>query len=284
MCSILKLRHYTSFTFHVYSIFYYDKNSVESIPAIINVEFDMTEKKQGRRSAKDAEETRFQIMTVAAEMFCDLGYERVSLRNISEKAGVSHSLIRHHFGSKEKIWHSISDCLHSYFQSYISKIMQELPKDITPNISIYLFSMRLFTNMIHSRRPMQLLSDSVRQTDNLVDYFIDNVGDLEYEINMLADQFNDANPDNIVNIYEIKWQMIMYANGAVCLTPFMESTWNEGDMKATSEEALMKHWQMFNSQMISKFQVEDEWVLNPSCLEDLIYDVPCVWKCNHDQA
>jgi len=244
----------------------------------------MTEKKQGRRSAKDAEETRFQIMTVAAEMFCDLGYERVSLRNISEKAGVSHSLIRHHFGSKEKIWHAISDCLHDYFQSYISKIMQELPKDITPNVAIYLFSMRLFTNMIHSRRPMQLLSDSVRQEDNLVDYFIDNVGDIENEINMLAGLHNDANPDNIINIYEIKWQMIMYANGAVCLTPFMESTWNEGEMKASPEEALMKHWQMFNSQMISKFRVEEEWALNPRCLEDLIYDVPCVWKCNHDQA
>ena len=75
-------------------------------------------------------------MTEAAEMFCDSGYERVSLRNISKKAGVSHSLIRHHFGSKEKIWHAISDCLHVYFQSYISKIMQELPKDVAPNIAI----------------------------------------------------------------------------------------------------------------------------------------------------
>ncbi|WP_286300899.1 TetR/AcrR family transcriptional regulator [Vibrio apostichopi] len=240
----------------------------------------MTEKKQGRRSAKDAEETRFQIMAVAADMFCDAGYERVSLRNISEKAGVSHSLIRHHFGSKEKIWHAISDCLHAYFQSYISKIMQELPKDIAPNISIYLFAMRLFTNMIHSRRPMQLLSDSVRQEDNLVDYFIDNVGDLEYEINMLADQYNKANPEKTVNIFEIKWQMIMFANGAVCLTPFMESTWNEGDMETSAEEALMKHWQMFNSQMINQFSIEEKWVLNPETLEELIYEVPCVWKCN----
>lgn len=62
----------------------------------------MTEKKQGRRSAKDAEETRFLIMGVAADMFCEQGYDSVSLRNISEKAGVSHSLIRHHFGSKRK--------------------------------------------------------------------------------------------------------------------------------------------------------------------------------------
>ncbi|MFA0078817.1 TetR/AcrR family transcriptional regulator [Vibrio artabrorum] len=242
----------------------------------------MTVKKQGRRSAKDAEETQIQIMAVAAELFCTSGYERVSLRNISEKAGVSHSLIRHHFGSKEKIWHAISDCLHNYFQSYISKVIQELPKDVTPNISIYLFTMHLFSNMIHFRRPIQLLSDSVRQEDNLVDYFISNGGSLEDEIGKLADQYNDTNPDNIVNINEIKWQMIMYANGAVCLTPFMESTWNENENKTvtTPEEALMKHWQMFNLQMISQFGVEEEWKLNPISLEELIYDVPCKWKYN----
>ena len=240
----------------------------------------MTEKKQGRRSAKDAEETRFLIMSVAADMFCDFGYDRVSLRNISEKAGVSHSLIRHHFGSKEKIWHAISDCLHVYFQSYISRIVEELPKDVAPNISIYLFSMRLFSNMIHSRRPMQLISDSVRQEDHLVDYFIDNTGDIEKEINQLAAQYNDANPDKMINIYEVKWQMIMYAHGAVCLTPFMESTWNEGEMEATPEEALHMHWQLFNTQMVSKFNVDSEWVLNPRSIGELIYDVPCVWKCN----
>ena len=97
----------------------------------------------------------------------------------------------------------------------------------------------------------------------MVDYFIDNVGDVEKEINMLAEQYNDANPKNLINIYEIKWQMIMYAHGAVCLTPFMESTWNEGDMVTSPEDALLKHWQLFNSQMVSKFRIEDQWVLNP---------------------
>lgn len=243
----------------------------------------MTEKKQGRRSAKDAEETRFQIMSIAAELFCDQGYDRVSLRNISEKAGVSHSLIRHHFGSKEKIWHAISDCLHVYFQAYIAKIMQELPKDVAPKITLYLFSMRLFTNMIHSRRPIQLISDSVRQEDNLVDYFIDNVGNVEKEINMLADEYNAAHPEHPIKIYEIKWQMIIYANAAVCLTPLMESTWNERGMVATPNEALMNHWQMFNKQMINTYNVDEEWILNPTSLEELIYDVPCVWKCSNGE-
>ncbi|OXX74198.1 TetR/AcrR family transcriptional regulator, partial [Vibrio sp. V03_P4A6T147] len=65
-------------------------------------------KRQGRRSATDAQKTKRDILVVAADLFCELGYARVSLRTISEKAGVSHSLLRHHFGSKEQIWRSIS--------------------------------------------------------------------------------------------------------------------------------------------------------------------------------
>ncbi len=95
-------------------------------------EMKMTEKKQGRRSAKDAEETRISNNDCGCrEMFCDSWLRnRVSLVVILQrKAGVSYSLIfSYHFGSKEKIWYAISDCLHVYFQSYISKIMQELPK------------------------------------------------------------------------------------------------------------------------------------------------------------
>ncbi|MEK6214562.1 MAG: TetR/AcrR family transcriptional regulator, partial [Vibrio fluvialis] len=103
----------------------------------------MTEKRQGRRSAQDAQKTRYHILKVAAEMFCELGYARVSLRHISEKAGVSHSLIRHHFGSKEKIWHSISDGLHLYMQHYIRKVLDNIPDTTPVNVKLYTFIMRL---------------------------------------------------------------------------------------------------------------------------------------------
>ena len=241
-------------------------------------ELKMTEKKQGRRSAKDAEETRFQILRVAAEMFCDLGYERVSLRNISEKAGVSHSLIRHHFGSKDKIWYAVSDCLHDYIQRYINKIMAELPKDASPNVSIYLFVMRLFTTMVHSKKPIQFLSYAVKQEDSLIDYFISNVDTVEHELSSLAKAHNALSSQKPVSIYEIKWQMLMYANGAVCLTPFMERAWNADGVKTSQEGALLNHWRMFNEQMIEKFNVDCKWALNPISIEELMYDIPCIWK------
>lgn len=93
----------------------------------------MTVRKQGRRSAEAAEQTKCMILKVAADMFCELGYERISLRNISEKAGVSHSLIRHHFGSKEKIWQAVSDGMDEFLQLYMAELINQMPQEMPSN-------------------------------------------------------------------------------------------------------------------------------------------------------
>lgn len=103
----------------------------------------MNVRKQGRRSAEAAEQTKCLILKVAADMFCELGYERVSLRNISEKAGVSHSLIRHHFGSKEKIWQAVSDAMDEFLQNYMAGLINEMPENTPSNRKIYLFMVRM---------------------------------------------------------------------------------------------------------------------------------------------
>ena len=131
----------------------------------------MSERKQGRRSAQDAEQTKAEILQVAAELFCELGYERVSLRNISEKAGVSHSLIRHHFGSKEKIWHDISDELHDFIVKYVATVYQKIPKTAPANVQLFEFTKRMMAYMLLFKRPVQLIADAVRQEDALLDYF-----------------------------------------------------------------------------------------------------------------
>ncbi|MEF1290711.1 TetR/AcrR family transcriptional regulator, partial [Vibrio sp. M260118] len=179
----------------------------------------MTERKQGRRSAQDAEKTKCEIMRVATELFCELGYERVSLRNISDKAGVSHSLIRHHFGSKEQIWYAISDGLHLYMEKYMQTIIKEMAQDAPSNVKLYEFTVRLLAQMLVFKQPMQIIADAVRQEDALFDYFIDNSGDIERLIYNLADEYNEQHSDSQIKIWEIKWQMIMFAHSAASLEP-----------------------------------------------------------------
>tara|TARA_Y100001956_G_C4119626_1_gene186724 strand:+ start:1856 stop:2557 length:702 start_codon:yes stop_codon:yes gene_type:complete len=233
----------------------------------------MVVRKQGRRSAQDAENTKREIMKVATELFCELGYERVSLRNISEKAGVSHSLIRHHFGSKEQIWYAISDGLHKYMENYLHVIINNMPKNVEANVKLYLFSVQLLAHMLIVKQPIQLIADAVRQEDALFDYFIDNTGEIETLINRISEEYNSQNPGTPVKIWELKWQMIMFAHSAASLTPFMKETWR--DETKDYNQCLLNHWGMFNHMMACRFSIPEDQQLKPSRVEDLVFEVSC---------
>ncbi|NAX33939.1 TetR/AcrR family transcriptional regulator, partial [Vibrio sp. V29_P1S30P107] len=217
----------------------------------------MNEKRQGRRSAQDAHQTRCHILKIAAKLFCELGYARVSLRQISEKAGVSHSLIRHHFGSKEKIWHSISDGIHDYMEHYLRRVIDEIPSTTPANVKLYLFTMRLLAHGLIIKQPIQLIADAVRQEDALFDYFIDTSGEIEHIIESFAEQYNQQCPEYPIKIWEVKWQMIMYTHSAASLTPFLRETWR--DENADLAQCLLKHWQLFNELMIHKYRITPQY-------------------------
>ncbi|EJL6341798.1 TetR/AcrR family transcriptional regulator [Vibrio cholerae] len=236
----------------------------------------MIEKKQGRRSAQDAQKTRYHIITIAAELFCELGYSRVSLRHISEKAGVSHSLIRHHFGSKEKIWHSISDGLHDYMIRYMQTVLQAMPADTPVNVKLYTFLMRMLAHGLIIKQPIQLIADAVRQEDKLFDYFLDTSGEIERLVESLADDYNRQYPQSPIHLWEIKWQLIMYTHSAASLTPFMRATWAP-EIEDVSA-CLLKHWQLFNALMIEKFHVAKPYIMQPNSVDELVYTLSCDWR------
>lgn len=63
----------------------------------------------GRQSDATAQQTRQRIVQTARAAFANGGFEAVSLRDIAAQSGVTHGLIRHHFGSKEDIWRAVID-------------------------------------------------------------------------------------------------------------------------------------------------------------------------------
>ncbi|WP_070966806.1 TetR/AcrR family transcriptional regulator [Vibrio sonorensis] len=235
----------------------------------------MNQRKQGRRSAQDALKTKALIMQVAADMFCELGFERVSLRNISDKAGVSHSLIRHHFGSKEQIWYAISDGLDAYIGTYMLEVIKHIPSTCKPNVALYTFVVRMLAMLLEFKQPIQLMADAMRQEQKLFDYLIDNSGEIESLVEAMADQYNNAHPEKPINVWEIKWQLIMYSHGAASMEPFMKETWSEETDSV--QQCLINHWEMFNRQMALTFQIEESEVIHAEKVADLVYHVPCEW-------
>jgi len=55
--------------------------------------------------------TRQKILAVAAQLFVNKGFGATSLLEIAKTAGINHSLIFHHFGSKEALWKAAKQSL-----------------------------------------------------------------------------------------------------------------------------------------------------------------------------
>lgn len=70
---------------------------------------DSIERAAGRRPAAEAQQTRTAILTAALRLFADRGFDAVSLRDIATEANVTHGLIRHHFGAKDRVWQAVVD-------------------------------------------------------------------------------------------------------------------------------------------------------------------------------
>ena len=233
----------------------------------------MSEKKQGKRSAEEAEETKSHILSVAGGLFCELGYSRVSLRNISEQAGVSHSLIRYHFGSKENIWYAVSDALHLFIGQYIEQLVDDLPKHKASNVQFYEFVVRLLALLLVEPKPIQFISDTVRQEGKFVDYFLGKHGEEEKALITLRENYNHENPNEPINLWEIKWLLLNSAHSAATLKPVLNIVWNENT--TDPEEILYRHWNLFNKQMAVLFNINQQQILHPKNLETLLLPYEC---------
>lgn len=230
-------------------------------------------RKQGRRSAQTAEETKHLILETAGKMFCTHGFEKVSLRNISEAAGVSHSLIRHHFGSKEQIWYAVNDTLNAYMQDYIRALIEEFPEDKPANITLYNFAMKLMAHMLLNPQPMQFIADALRQEGEFFDYFVDSSGEFEKITQKVVDRHNEQNPEHQVKLWELKWRMIYTAHGAISLKPLLNIIWE--DEGCSYDDALLKHWRIFDEQVVTMLNIQPEDIIQPKDIRELLLPIAC---------
>jgi TetR/AcrR family transcriptional regulator len=67
-------------------------------------------------ATRDPEQTRARILDAATDLFVERGFSDVSMSRLAIAAGVTKSLIHHHFGSKEKLWEAVKD--HAFEQYF----------------------------------------------------------------------------------------------------------------------------------------------------------------------
>jgi len=97
-------------------------------------------------------EKRIKILEVATTLFAEQGYERTSVTNICEKAGVSKGLIYHHFKSKDLI-------LIEIFTEPTNKMLslsKQSHTKIKPNIQLVNLIESIFTQLVNDKMFFQL--------------------------------------------------------------------------------------------------------------------------------
>lgn len=79
-----------------------------------------------RSQIHDPQSVRTAVLDAALELFAQFGFAETSIRDISLKAGVSHPLIIHHFGSKEELYVSVK---RRVVEGYAARFPASRPRD-----------------------------------------------------------------------------------------------------------------------------------------------------------
>ncbi len=66
-------------------------------------------RKLGKQPRDVSEKTKQTVLKAALKIFAQKGFANAKLRDIASLAGTTHSLIRHHFGSKDDLWKAVVD-------------------------------------------------------------------------------------------------------------------------------------------------------------------------------
>ncbi len=100
---------------------------------------------------RNPEATRALILEAAEEVFLERGFGNASMSEIAKRAGVTKSLIHHHFGSKDGLWDEVKT---SRFSTYVDAQMALL-EDSDPSADLLRSSMEAFFGF-HKNNPQMV--------------------------------------------------------------------------------------------------------------------------------
>ncbi|MEM8961325.1 MAG: TetR/AcrR family transcriptional regulator [Acidobacteriota bacterium] len=94
---------------------------------------------------RDPEATRVAILDAAEALFIESGTDAVPISQIARQAGVTKSLIHHHFGSKDQLWDAIKE---RRFTEYFEQQAEILQTADAEGVEVLEVSMRAYFNFL----------------------------------------------------------------------------------------------------------------------------------------
>jgi AcrR family transcriptional regulator len=136
----------------------------------------MTQKKNngklGKKTREESIKTKKKILRAALKIFAREGFYNAKLRDIAAQAGTTHSLIRHHFGSKDDLWKAVVDYGLDLHINSLKKVLNSGEKD--DPVKLYKNSIANYIKMNAKNPELSkiLLHDNSRSSPHL-DYLME---------------------------------------------------------------------------------------------------------------
>jgi len=111
----------------------------------------------GRRY--DADASRAAILDAAERLFMDKGFAATSVSALAKAAGVTKSLIHHHFGSKEALWTAVKQSMFAEFHEQQMQMLRSAEADdalLENSFLLYFRFLRAQPNLLRLKSWMAL--------------------------------------------------------------------------------------------------------------------------------
>ena len=81
-------------------------------------------RRQPGRPGKEELDGALLLLRAAETSFATLGFRSTTIRGIAQAAGVNHTLVIHHFGSKAALWRAVMERIANYLKPFVQNLRE----------------------------------------------------------------------------------------------------------------------------------------------------------------
>lgn len=184
-----------------------------------------------------SEESRASILDAARKAFAEKGFEAANIRDIAADAGVTHTLIRYHFGSKEELWKEVVTNMFQRLSQELREGMKST-KGASPQDNMRNFMRHYIRYCANNPEHVRIMIMESVQGGNRIDWMIGYIR--ESHKNQAPFMRHLMKEGDVPEVWLVS---LFYSISAICQMPFVlaESIKGVYGVNILSEEAIEAH-------------------------------------------
>ena len=122
-----------------------------------------------------AQETKRRLIEAAGEIFAEVGYERATIKEITDRAGAASAAVNYHFSDKQELYYQVVRLAHDAGLTALHALQSSSP-DLPPHHRLRQFIRAMLANTLDDSRPVWhgiLIAREIQQptaaTDRLIE-------------------------------------------------------------------------------------------------------------------